>query len=411
MLPKRNDPDRSAGEDLKSLKTVVTAGTFDLLHYGHLNLLKRARKYGDRLIVCLTGDDYGRCRGKTDIHDSEQVRRENLLATGLVEEVVISDGTAIDRAIEDYGADSFVIGEDYRGAFDYLRDRCEVIYLPRTEGISSTLLRESADLGEKTGDGETEDGKTDDLKADDEKMDVVLRHSIMALLWVRESPEYRALAYQAFNIARLQLDAELARRHKKPVAVVVDFDETIISTIRQKCLMFADRQMYTEEYFHRWMRDNMAEAMPGAREFLDYADSRGVTVFLVSNRDPETELELTYQNCVACGFPIRRDNIYMRRFGGSKQKTYAFIEGDYDVACYLGDSLDAMPIGGQAERNREAADRKPGILREPLYPAPQSHVRILGGPPGGRLCGHDAVGQGESPAEAFGERGIPPLND
>ena len=96
--------------------------------------------------------------------------------------------------------------------------------------------------------------------------------------------------------------------------------------------------------------------MPGAKEFLDYSDGQGVTIFLVSNRDPETELGPTYQNCVACGFPIRKENICMRMFEGSKQRTYEYIESMYDVASYLGDSIDDLPIGGQGSENRNAVE-------------------------------------------------------
>lgn len=124
------------------MKTVITYGTYDLLHQGHLNLLKRAKELGDYLIVGVTSDSYDRNRGKLNVRNNVLERVEAVKASGYADEVIIEDyiGQKIDD-IQKYNADIFAIGSDWEGKFDYLNEYCKVVYLPRTEGISSTQLR------------------------------------------------------------------------------------------------------------------------------------------------------------------------------------------------------------------------------------------------------------------------------
>ena len=124
------------------MKTVITYGTFDLLHTGHMNLLRRARKLGDRLIVGVTTDSYDQSRGKLNVMESLEERMENVRKTGLADLIIKEEleGQKI-HDIRKYGADVFVIGSDWSGKFDYLREYCEVVYLERTKGVSSTDLR------------------------------------------------------------------------------------------------------------------------------------------------------------------------------------------------------------------------------------------------------------------------------
>lgn len=129
----------------KSMKTVITYGTYDLLHQGHINLLRRARELGDYLIVGVTNDSFDRDRGKLNVRNNVLERVDAVRATGLADEIIIEDyvGQKIDD-IQRYEVDVFAIGSDWEGEFDYLREFCEVVYLPRTEGISSTMLREES---------------------------------------------------------------------------------------------------------------------------------------------------------------------------------------------------------------------------------------------------------------------------
>ena len=121
---------------------VITYGTYDLLHQGHINLLRRAKELGDYLIVGVTSDSFDRGRGKLNVRNNVLERVEAVKATGYADEVIIEDylGQKIDD-IQKYDVDIFAIGSDWEGKFDYLNEYCKVVYLPRTEGISSTMLR------------------------------------------------------------------------------------------------------------------------------------------------------------------------------------------------------------------------------------------------------------------------------
>ncbi len=132
------------------MKTVITYGTYDLLHQGHINLLKRAKALGDYLIVGVTTDNFDLERGKLNTHDDIIKRIEAVKATGYADKIIIEEysGQKIDD-ITRYGVDIFAIGSDWEGKFDYLKEFCQVVYLPRTEGISSTMIRsrESVKIG------------------------------------------------------------------------------------------------------------------------------------------------------------------------------------------------------------------------------------------------------------------------
>lgn len=125
------------------MKKVITYGTYDLFHQGHYNLLKRAKELGDYLIVGVTTDNFDLERGKMNTCNNVMERIEAVRATGLADQIVIEEykGQKIDD-IQKYGVDIFAIGSDWEGYFDYLKEFCEVVYLPRTQGISSTQLRQ-----------------------------------------------------------------------------------------------------------------------------------------------------------------------------------------------------------------------------------------------------------------------------
>lgn len=131
---------------------VITYGTYDLLHQGHINLLRRAKGLGDYLIVGVTSDSFDRCRGKLNVRNNVLERVEAVKATGYADEVIIEDyvGQKIDD-IQKYNVDIFAIGSDWEGKFDYLNEFTKVVYLPRTEGISSTMLRAESTIDVRVG--------------------------------------------------------------------------------------------------------------------------------------------------------------------------------------------------------------------------------------------------------------------
>ena len=121
---------------------VITYGTYDMLHYGHIRLLERAKQLGDYLIVGVTSSDYDKYRGKINVEQPLIDRIQAVKDTGLADEIIIEEyeGQKIDDIIS-YGVDVFAIGSDWKGQFDYLNEYCQVVYLDRTEGISSSDIR------------------------------------------------------------------------------------------------------------------------------------------------------------------------------------------------------------------------------------------------------------------------------
>lgn len=126
------------------MKKVITYGTFDLFHKGHYNILKRAKELGDYLIVGVTSESYDIERGKLNVRDSLLARMRNVEKTGFADEIIVEEyqGQKIND-IRLHAIDTFVVGSDWRGKFDYLNEYCEVVYLERTKNISSTQIRES----------------------------------------------------------------------------------------------------------------------------------------------------------------------------------------------------------------------------------------------------------------------------
>lgn len=124
------------------MKKVITYGTYDLLHQGHINLLRRAKELGDYLIVGVTADGFDQNRGKINVQQSLVERIEAVKATGYADQIIVEEyeGQKIDD-VQRYDVDIFTVGSDWVGKFDYLNEFCKVVYLDRTQGISSTELR------------------------------------------------------------------------------------------------------------------------------------------------------------------------------------------------------------------------------------------------------------------------------
>ncbi len=127
------------------MKKVITYGTYDLLHVGHINLLRRAKELGDYLIVVVSSDEFNAIKGKKAYYSFED-RKKILEAVKYVDEVLpeYTWEQKIDDVVNN-NVDVFVMGDDWAGKFDFLKEYCEVVYLPRTEGISTSKIKE--DLG------------------------------------------------------------------------------------------------------------------------------------------------------------------------------------------------------------------------------------------------------------------------
>ncbi|HJG32838.1 Glycerol-3-phosphate cytidylyltransferase [Jeotgalicoccus aerolatus] len=124
------------------MKKVITYGTFDLLHTGHINILRRAKALGDYLIVAVSTDEFNMLKHKEAYHSFEE-RKQILEAIKYVDEVIGEDNW--DQKVSDvkkHNIDVFVMGNDWEGEFDFLKEQCEVVYLPRTSGISTTKIKD-----------------------------------------------------------------------------------------------------------------------------------------------------------------------------------------------------------------------------------------------------------------------------
>lgn len=123
------------------MKKVITYGTFDLFHRGHLNILRRAKEQGDYLVVAVSSDEFNKGKGKAAYHSDED-RVAILEAIKYVDKVILEE--TWDQKVTDVienEIDVFVMGDDWTGKFDFLKEHCEVVYLPRTEGVSTTKIK------------------------------------------------------------------------------------------------------------------------------------------------------------------------------------------------------------------------------------------------------------------------------
>jgi glycerol-3-phosphate cytidylyltransferase len=131
------------------MRKVITYGTFDLLHYGHINILKRAKEQGDYLIVALSTNEFNEIKGK-NCYFSYEERKKLVESIRYVDLVIPEDNW--EQKIEDvkeYKVDVFVMGDDWKGKFDFLKDYCDVVYLERTPEISTTKIKKELGLNGK----------------------------------------------------------------------------------------------------------------------------------------------------------------------------------------------------------------------------------------------------------------------
>lgn len=128
------------------MKKVITYGTFDLLHYGHINILKRAKEQGDYLIVALSTNEFNEIKGKRCYFSYEE--RKKLVQAIRYVDLVIPENSWDQKIenVQEYKIDVFVMGDDWKGKFDFLKDHCEIVYLERTPEISTTKMKEELGL-------------------------------------------------------------------------------------------------------------------------------------------------------------------------------------------------------------------------------------------------------------------------
>ena len=163
-------------------------------------------------------------------------------------------------------------------------------------------------------------------------------HTIQSVLWLQNSAEYRALSYQAFNIASLRIEA-LQASSDKPLAIITDVDETVLDNSLYSGMQIQEDLDYTKETWVEWGKLKKAEALPGAVQFFNLADSLGIEVFYISNRY-NVQLGETIENLKELNLPYAdSSHVLLRTTSSEKQERRNSVLENYEVALYMGDNL------------------------------------------------------------------------
>lgn len=209
-------------------------------------------------------------------------------------------------------------------------------------------------------------------------------YQVGAILYMQKAAEYRALCFQAFNVAQMSLDADdktkkkLPKAERKmPRAVVVDIDETVLDNSPAQAVQVKSRLPFIQEKWTEWILMRKAKAIPGAVDFLNYASKKGVKVFYVSNRI-DVEKQATIDNLKAAGFPdVSGETLMIKTTESSKKARRAAISEKYRIALLVGDNLDDFseifekkPIAerfSEVEKTRDLWGRKFIVLPNAMY--------------------------------------------
>lgn len=207
----------------------------------------------------------------------------------------------------------------------------------------------------------------------------VREHSVQSVLWQQHSGEYKALCYQAFNLAKFQLDEILLRTNRggKPLAIITDIDETLINNSPYNAKMIETDEAYSKEGWIQWGLLEQATAVPGALEFLKYAESKGVRVFYISNRYVVQNKE-TMANLKKLGFPFMNEQHFLLREKTSgKEERRQIVSKENKVIMLLGDNLsdfsEIFEDKSTDERNKTVENLKDKfgtefiVLPNPMY--------------------------------------------
>tara|TARA_R110002049_G_scaffold177171_2_gene344260 strand:- start:136 stop:900 length:765 start_codon:yes stop_codon:yes gene_type:complete len=201
-------------------------------------------------------------------------------------------------------------------------------------------------------------------------------HLMMSTLWMQQAGEFRALTLQAYNAARSELYRALKRERKKPAAIILDVDETVLDNSPYQARMITHNRSFEPDSWDAWVDERNADAVAGAIEFLKLAKSKGVEIFYVTNR-PDQNREATYDNLVRRGFPVKRDHVQTKGNDKSKQDRRNAIIKKHDVIMLIGDNLgdfnldffdkDNASRRKLVDKNFKNWGRKFIVLPNPMY--------------------------------------------
>lgn len=209
---------------------------------------------------------------------------------------------------------------------------------------------------------ETLDEQKARLNADAEKyyaQQKIYDQKIISFSWVNNAAEYHALCYQAYNAVKVQVDNAVKNRKKKdkPIAIVLDVDETILSNSPHWSSYVGTGKTYNRQSWVDWCDAGIASAMPGAIDCLQYVDSKGVEIFYVSNRHEDTELDGTIKNFEKLGMPqADKNHMLFKTTTSNKQARFDTVTQNYNVILYMGDNAGDFPLGtyGKLTNDRNA---------------------------------------------------------
>lgn len=201
-------------------------------------------------------------------------------------------------------------------------------------------------------------------------------YQVGAYLWQQTSGEYRALTYQAYNIAKEKIERELEDKHNRKRAVIFDVDETVLDNSFGGAMEIKEGLSWKENHFAEWVKMKQAIAIPGALNFVKFLQEKNIEIFYVTNR-ASNMLEDTYENLKAQGFPVKKENVMPMGDEHTKEPRRQEILKKYMVVMYVGDNLSDFPGGFEkttvAERNaltdklKSEFGQKFIILPNPLY--------------------------------------------
>ena len=211
-------------------------------------------------------------------------------------------------------------------------------------------------------------------------------YQVGAILFMQKAAEFRALCYQAFNLAQMNLDADFDKKNMKKLpkaqrkmtrAVVVDIDETVLDNSPHQAELVKNRMPFTPSIWTAWVKRRMAKPIPGAVEFLKYANSKGIRVFYVSNRN-EAEKQGTIDNLKAVGFPdVSGETVLIRTTESGKEARRQIISAKHRIVLLMGDNLNDLSNVferksvadrfGEVDKMREMFGRRFIVLPNAMY--------------------------------------------
>ena len=191
-------------------------------------------------------------------------------------------------------------------------------------------------------------------------------YKIQAQVWTQNSAEYRALCYQAFNAAKMNLDALFffEKEYDKPLAIIADVDETVLDNSPYDGKLILNNTTYNRESWVEWGNLEIAKAIPGSLEFLIYASEKNVEIFYISNRYSE-QLEATVNNLKKLGFPdAKESNVLLRGDTRSKSERRKSVSDNYEIIMLIGDNLSDFNDEFEIKLYNERSDQTDKLKNE-----------------------------------------------